>query len=156
NQGVMNVQNGGRLAFSRTWTNAGGVFQVHGGSFLLGSTFTPDVVGTIDYTSGATLLTGTLSNTGTTLALSASTGPWTLAGGAVSGGTVNMSGGATLIMSNNSNNRLTAVTVNGNLDLSGDNSWLRVRDGLTLNGTASIGGTSSRIVFDNTQTVMAG
>src|SRR5438445_4390069 len=51
---------------------------------------------------------------------------------------------------------LDAVTVNGDLDLTGNNVSVTVVNGLTLNGTATIGATGgvwSRMEFSGTQTL---
>ena len=45
-------------------------------------------------------LTGTLNNTGTTLAFTAATGSWNLVGGTITGGTVTETGGAELTFTN--------------------------------------------------------
>ena len=84
-------------------------------------------------------LTGTLDNTGTTLALDATTGSWNLAGGTINNGTVSELGGAVLVATS-SGGTLNGVTVNGDLDLS-QNSYqsLKVYNGLVLNGTMSLG-----------------
>ena len=96
-------------------------------------------------------LTGTLNNTNATLTLNAATGPWVLNGGAVYGGTITTSGGASLIV--NGSGTLDGVTVNGVLDVG--NSYmganLTVVNGLVLNGTVLVGnptnGSSGSISF---------
>ena len=54
----------------------------------LGGSFTRAGLGTFNRTGGAVNLTGTLDNTGATLALNNATGSWTLLGGALAGGTL--------------------------------------------------------------------
>ncbi len=156
NEGTVRAATGGVMTLGTTWNNTAGTFAVDEGTLNLGTTFTPGVVGTLARTGGVVNVTGTINNAGDTLEIDASRGSWTLAGGTINGGTVNLSGGARLLMSANSNNRLTGVTINGDIDLSITNAWLRVRDGLTLNGTMTLGGSSAQVVFDNTQTFGSG
>jgi len=90
-----------------------------------------------------------LDNTGTTLALTAATGSWNIAGGTIKGGTVTAAGGAAL---NISNATLEAVTLGSDLAVGASGS-LTLKDGLTLsnsaklilngNATASFNGTQS-------------
>ena len=53
--------------------------------------------GTFSRSGGTVNLTGTLDNTGTTLALDATTGSWNLVGGTLKNGTLSESGGAELV-----------------------------------------------------------
>jgi hypothetical protein len=105
---------------------------------------------------------GTLENTGGTLTLSASTGDLTLDGGTIMGGTVSASGGAKVAVSGDaSGSSLDGVTLNSDLDMTADRASLTIKDGLTLNGTASIGAhsssattfTSSSLNFAGSQTL---
>ena len=73
----------------------------------------------------------------------------TINGGTLSRATVDLDAGKKLIATNDLSNRLLGVTVNGDLDISGFNTVLRVKD-LVLNGTASLGQYSS-MVFEGTQ-----
>jgi hypothetical protein len=96
---------------------------------------------------------GTLNNTGSTVTLNAGTGSLSVNNGTIKGGTVNASGGAKIILSGN-NNTLDGVTINSDLDLTAAETSVTVLDGITLNGTARIGGPQgSGINFSGTQTL---
>lgn len=96
-------------------------------------------------------LYGTLDNTNSVLNLNATTGSWHLVGGGITGGTVNFFSGSKLVPTN-SGGRLTGVTLNGDLDLTAVNSNVTVVNGLTLNGTATLG-SGAELIFAGTQTL---
>ena len=144
NQGTINADTaGGTLKMDGTnWSNAG-LITATAGTIQLGGTFGLTGGGTISSNGGLVDLTGTLNNAGSTLSLNATTGSWRLAGGTISGGTIATSGGAKLLAT--FSGTLDGVTVNGDLDLVSNSSMLqaRITNGLTLNGTAFVGTTSS-------------
>ena len=79
---------------------------------------------------------------GTTAALSAS---MTFSGGTLSGATIDLSGGATLLATA-AGGTLDGVTVEGNIDLTtAQGANLTIEDGLTLDGTAMVGSPSSNM-----------
>jgi RHS repeat-associated protein len=129
-----------------TLANAG-TLRVSTGTLNLGGTFALAGLGTLARTGGAVNLFGTLDNANTTLAVDA--GPWQLAGGTIRGGTVSGVGGLVLT---GGGGTLDGVTVNGNLDLTGQNARASVLNGLTLNGTATLG-YDGRLYFAGTQTL---
>ena len=88
-------------------------------------------------------LVGTLDNTGTTLALNATTGSWNLVGGTLKGGTLSESGGAELVFTS-SGGTLDGVTTESDLDLASNAyAYAFVQDGLTLdNATVYLGNAS--------------
>ncbi len=88
--------------------------------------------------SSAFSITGSLSNSGNTLALS---GPGTFtSSGLIQGGTISVAAATRLELSGT----VDGVTVDGNVTVSG-NSGVTVQDGLTLNGTATLGAASSSV-----------
>jgi hypothetical protein len=93
---------------------------------------------------------GILDNTGSTLILDAGTGSLTLAGGTLLGGTVTAGGGARVI-GTSSGGTLEGVTLNADLDLTAAGASATALHGLTLNGTATLHGTS--LTFSGTQTL---
>ncbi len=100
-------------------------------------------------------LQGTLNNSGTPLSLSGSAPVFTLQGGTISGGTIDMTNGATLI---GSSGTLSGVTLAGTLDMSETSSYVTVTGGLTLSdGTIELGSTTSSysgyLYFDGAQTL---
>jgi hypothetical protein len=149
NGATLNLSNG-----SATWTNNGtisvndstlnlggqsasmGNITISGSQFNILGTFTTAQIRGI-YTSTQVTLGrgGLLDNTNDTLALDATTGPWTLAGGTIVGGTYTASGGAALVFTN-SGGTLDGVTADSNLDLSTSvDANVNVIHGLTLNHT---------------------
>ena len=86
----------------------------------LGSTFTTGDFNQFTRTGGTVNLTGTLTNTGNTFTFNATTGTWNLLGGTVAGGTIAFADGQTLAISTSFNNRLTGVTITGDLALNID------------------------------------
>src|SRR5262249_33110258 len=149
NTGTVGATNNGLLTLNRAWSNTG-TLEENNATLNLGGTFTTAAIGTFSRVASTVNLIGELDNTGATFMLNASTGSWTINAGSITGGTVALSGGATLGLSSNPNNRLTGVTVNGNLSFFANSATLRIRDSLTLNGVATISGPSARLVFDNT------
>src|SRR5262249_46820139 len=126
------------------------------------SSFTLAQLGTYTRTSGNINLNGTLNNSGTTLALDNTTGPWNLLGGTVQSGTVSTSGTGKLVATT-SGGTLNGVTLNGTLDLVGFNVRTTVTNNLVLSGTITISaggyldfsGTQS-LTTPNTGTVVFG
>jgi len=100
------------------------------------------------------LVAGSLA-IGTTAQLSASL---TLEGGTIDGGTIELSGGATLIATN-SGGTLSGVTIDGTLDMTGYYPALDITGGLTLdNGTIDIGNpvasnSYATLIFQGAQTL---
>ena len=150
NQGTLSTSNGGTLDVYGTWSNAGGI-TVNGGTLNLGGTFTTAGIGTVQRTGGTVNLTGTLTNTASTLTLNAGSGSWDLAGGTINGGTVAASGGSELVLTSSSGT-LSGVTVNGPLDLTASGAYAYVTNGLTLDGTATLG-YQARLYFNGSQTL---
>jgi hypothetical protein len=103
----------------------------------------------------------TLAHTSGTLTLNGAaditSGTFQLNGGTIAGGTLNLNGGGFNVL-NNANNRFRNVTLNGALTMSASGAQLRVTDGLTLtSGSAlNLGGSSTQLVFENSQTITGG
>jgi hypothetical protein len=81
-----------------------------------------------------------------TLTLDATTGSWNLSGGTINGGTLQQLDGQTLQITSNENNRLTGVTVAGDLTLSAANSRVRIEGG-TKFANAHLSGSNSFLMF---------
>src|SRR5437764_10441909 len=83
-------------------------------------------------------------------------GTWTLNGGTITGGTISISSGVTLAATNSTINRLDGVSVRGILDMTAAGAFLRIKNGLTLNGTVSLGHTVNvnwpTLLLENTET----
>ena len=190
NNGTLDASNGETLAINGPWTNAAGAtinasdatlslgdptgyydpwsnsgtITVTGSTLNLGGLFTLPGMGTFNQSANTVNLVGMLDNTGTTLALSPATGSWVLDGGTLKNGTLIETGGAELEFT--TSGTLDGVTVDGNLDLTGDSSAAQpdvdvadadVIDGLVLNGTADLGNASGttygRLFFNNNETL---
>ena len=138
NLGLAQALNGGTLKLNNSWNSSGALAQ-SGGTLYLGGNFTLADWGSVSGTNGTICLSGTLSNTNTTLTLDAASGSWVIQGGAVCGGTIVMTNGASLLVSGSGT--LDGVTVNGVLDVGNSYSGavLTVTNGLVLNGTALVG-----------------
>jgi hypothetical protein len=103
-------------------------------------------IGTFNNTGGTVNITGTIDNTGNTIVLNNSTGSWTLAGGTLSGGTVNFAAGTSLIATTNTSNLLTGVTINGDLNLTAVNTLTRIGLGTTF-ATAHLANQNAELGF---------
>jgi hypothetical protein len=120
------------------WQNTGTVNIVNA-TLYMGGSFTTAAIGTINRTGGLVRISGTLNNTGSTLTLNATTGSWELLLGEIIGGTVNATGGAALRAGPGlpfsglfPGNALTGVTINGDLTLALQDSFVQVRNGTTF------------------------
>ena len=92
-------------------------------------------------------LIGTLDNTGTTLALDATTGSWNLLGGTINGGTLSESGGSELVFTS-SGGTLDGVTADSDLDLASNNdAYAYVKNGLTLNNATVLLGNAAGTTY---------
>ncbi len=72
-------------------------------------------------------------------------------GGTLSGGTINLTGGATLIATS-SDGRLSGVTINGNIAMSALDALLRLSGVVTLNGTITLAGGNARLLSEGNAT----
>ena len=150
NQGIVEAVNGGSLQInSANWNNTDGTFRVDGTSTLsLQGNFTD--LGTIDNTANGTVyLEGTLDNNDDVLVIDETANKLTLNGGVITGGEIVESGGQ-LLFANNSNNRLSGVTVTGDLNLNSiNNSRVRLQNGANFTGDANVGYGGDLIIEDN-------
>ena len=154
NLGTLRVVEDSTLTIdSASWSGSGGI-AVGGGTINLGGEFPTGAVSNLERTGGVVNLTGRLDNTGATLALDATTGSWTLDGGTILGGTVATFDGVRLVTASGSTSRLSAVTLNGELELSYTlvQTTVTVANGLTLNGSITLGN-STKLAFEGTQTL---
>ncbi len=148
---------GGTLRIAGTpWSSSGILEAIDGGSLELGGDFTTAGLGDFRGTDGRIAITGVMDNTGNSLALDATTGSLHLAqGGRLVGGTVSPgSGGAEFVLEHYG--QLEAVTYDADLAVGATSSaTVLIYGGLTLNGVASLGGTSAygSLNFQGTQTL---
>ena len=150
NTGTLNASNGGILnVIATNWTSSGTI-NANNAIVNFGGTFTTAGLGAINATTSTLNITGTMNNTGNSYTLPASAGAFTVNGGRILGGTLNVGtpGAASLFFSTNSNNRLDGVTVNGNFDLSGTSATARLQNGTQINGVVTLSGNSSTLALD--------
>ncbi len=142
------------------WSNAGTIGATNS-TVNLGGLFTLAQLGTFTRSGGTVNLAGTLDNTGTTLALDATTGSWNLVGGTLKNGTYSASAGAELVFTDQGGT-LNGVTADSDLDLAtnaaGGQDYVQIVNGLTLNNATvylgnAAGSTAGTLYFDNTETL---
>ncbi len=122
NQGTVSVSNGENLSIQGAWSNASGAsitatdatlslgdqyasstnawsnagtITANNATVNLGGAITQNSLGTFNRTIGTVNLVGTLDDTGSTLALNAATGSWSLAGGTIKNGSYSARGART-------------------------------------------------------------
>jgi hypothetical protein len=129
-----------------------GVIDLPGGSLDLIGTTKSDDIGAFTGNGGAINIVGTLDNRNSLWKLDAESPSWQLAGGTLLGGVVTTAGGAQLVVSY-FGGTLDETRIEGDLHVLA-NAYLRVRNGLTLNGTATVdtGPNGVSLNFDGAQT----
>jgi hypothetical protein len=132
------------------WSNAGQI-AVNGGTLVLGGSITTAQLGTITESAGQVQLTGTLNNAGNTITLGSAAAMSNVSlTGTILGGNIT-DPNAALSAGPGGTATLDGVTDTGTLSLGQSGAFLRVRDGLTLNGTANITGAGSVLDFVGSQ-----
>jgi hypothetical protein len=150
NQGVWQSASGGTLTLGGIWTNNGAITVMGATSAInLGGNFATADIGTVNHTSGAVNIVGSLDNAGSTLALNNTTGTWNLFNGTISGGMITTAGSAVLNIASRTNSTLSGVALNGTVSVP-DATTLNITNGLDLNGATlnvngilSVNGTQS-------------
>ena len=136
------------------FTNSG-VLRLNQGTLVLGGTIAG--LGKFERTGGTVIITGTLDNSGATLALNAGTGSLILQG-TLRGGNITTSDGAALVpgfLPGYGAGILDGVTLDGDLTLA-DPLPFNVVNGLTLNGTLTLTSSLNQragLAFNGTQTL---
>jgi hypothetical protein len=131
------------------WSNSG-LISLNNATLTLSGAMQTSQIGQVSGT-GTIVLAGTLANTGATLTL----GPGgqlpslslsgTIVGGTIAdpGGNLSIAAGGTAL--------LQGVTDTGSLTLNQAGAYLRVYDGLVLNGAVSVTGAGAEVAFEGTQ-----
>lgn len=137
NSGTMEASGNGDLALQGDWHNAATV-RINGATLRMGGAFGPSDFGVIQRTGGNVLLTGLFDLGGGTQTLDATTGSWTVEGGTIKNGTVVQTSEGRLQFAALATNNFDAVKVIGDLGLTTESTLLRIRNGLTIEGTVSV------------------
>jgi hypothetical protein len=156
--GTAEVLNDAQLTFGDSggsaW-NGTGTVAVLKGTFNLDGQFGPITTTITSGVDGIVRVTGNGNLQSSALTLNAVTGSWTLDGGTLRNGILNLVEGSSLRLGKDGG-VLEQMTVNGNLALdSGGSGILNFRNGLALNGTLLLG-TSRSIRFFSSQTMTNG
>jgi len=155
---------GGTAWIVGNWSNSG-IFRISSGTLRLGGTFTTAGIGTLERSGGNVEVSGALNNAGSTLALTASTGSFTLLGGSVTGGSITSDGIGRFRMGLHSSNRLTDVAIGvgvlefpdfGSQVLLNGSTTLASGSAVTLSGVQSHLGIARTATFSGLNLEMAG
>ncbi len=130
----VSVTGGSTLRLNGAWSNPGGI-NLTDSTLLLGGSFSTAQLGTINRTNSVLGVAGSWNNTGGTITIDPTTGPVRLAGGIITGGVINTSGGVALQAQAGTSSTLTDVTLNGALSLPGATV---TTTNLALTGTADL------------------
>ncbi|MGI9088431.1 MAG: beta strand repeat-containing protein, partial [Chthoniobacterales bacterium] len=153
NQGTLNATGGGILTINASNWQSSGTINANNAIVNFGGTFISTNLGTINNTNSTLNITGTLNNTGNTYTLPASAGAFTLNGGRILGGTLNVGApGASLLFTSSGNNRLDGVLINGDLNL-GAGQIARLQNGAQINGVVTLSGNDSILALDEASTL---
>lgn len=155
NEADVEVAAGATLNLDGNWSNAGTI-TVTNAEVNLGGEFKTSELGSFDRNGGTVNLTGTLENTGATLALDPTTGSWNLRSGTIHGGAYSAAGGAKLVFTD-FGGFLDGLTARGDLDLTQSGN-AHILHGLTLDDSTillgnSVGTTSGGLYFEDTSTL---
>lgn len=153
NNGTLTAEGGGILSLGGTdWTN-NGTINVNAATLRFSGTFDPQDIGVIQRTGGTIEITGTLTNTGSALALNAATGNFVLAGGTIDGCMVTGTGGARLDISSGTIRNGAPILCDVNI-LNVNALALTVQNGMSIGGIWSFLGSNQRIEFSGSQSLV--
>ena len=147
---IVNEAAGRLLDFSINSLANTGTLQAIAGTVDVSSTTTN--TGQLIGVTGVLQISGTLNNTALTQTMNATTGSWRLAGGTISGGTINTADGASLL-DTSSAGTLANVQLNGELLMNPASSYV-VLSGTTRFTNARLQGGNTNIRFANGYTLL--
>jgi hypothetical protein len=141
------------LTLNGNWNNTL-TLHAENSTVNLGGTFTLATLGTFTRSGGTVNLTGTLDDTGTSLALDTTTGSWQLNGGTIRNGAVTATAGSALIIPVGSSATLAGVVLSTDVVVQ-NLATLTIVNGLTLNAVLTLASAPnpSTLVFHGTQTL---
>lgn len=147
NNGTLSVSTGTLTIGATTWTNPGTVSATGGTVRLEGTFVTAGGIGTMNTSAASAVnVVGTVNNVGGTINLNATTGSWSMLGGTINGGSLNL-GGSTSVLTTTSGGTLDSVSINGNILLNVTSASVR------LAGTTTF--TTARLSANNVTLGMA-
>ena len=151
---TLSVTGGSSLYLQKNWHNAGTLVLADSSVLNLRGTFTQADLGLAGWirNGGTVNIQGTLDNTGSTLALDASTGNFTLGDGMITGGTVTTTPSGRLIFTSAGGNILDGVTVAGDALFDQAYGRVRLRNDASFGGDITIAQTGAIIAFEGTAT----
>jgi hypothetical protein len=133
------------------WSNTGSI-AVNGGTLQLAGTVRTAQIGKIASSGGTIGLSGTLSNAGATLTLgSGGVLPALSLTGTIQGGYIT-DPGSLLSFGGGGTAMLQSVAYAGTLGLAQSGAYVRIYQGIGLNGTASVTGAGATLAFQGTET----
>ena len=144
NHGVAEAINGGMLHVGGQWQNSGTIRAIDSTLALAGFASTANL-GTLDLANSEIRLNGYLENTGRTFDFAAGN-QWVAELGTLKGGTFNIAPGSPLRIGTGGAT-LDSVVFNGDINVPGENSALRVLHGLNHTGQINLSGPGSRVLF---------
>jgi hypothetical protein len=140
NEGELLIEEGGQLRLGGDWSNQGTI-QLLNGKLNFGGDFAMTDLGSFDRQSGIVQIVGVLNGD---VRLDQSTGIWILQGGTVKNGVIDLTTDVKLGLGTGYS-YLDNVVIQGYL-LAPNSSFLKIRNGLTLNGTIE-GGNSGNFLY---------
>ena len=149
NTGTINVAAKSSLTLSGAWSNAGKISMTDGGLGLNGS-FNTAALNSITRSGGGVSIGGSEDNTGATIKVGAGAALGTIfltTNGIISGGTIQDSGGGLEFVSGTA--MLQGVTYQGVLDMSQNNRFLRIVNGITFAGLNGAGAGTVNLTGEN-------
>jgi hypothetical protein len=158
NQGTVAATAGTIAITASSWTNSGTFSLASGATLQMGGTFRTEDIGTLIRSGGTLDITGTLDNTGDTLAIDSSIGPFNLRGGTIRGGVVVSSSSEAVITTSTSLiATLDGVDLNANLAVPYPTT-LALAHGLTLEAgrTVALDGELTMGAEQTPQTISGG
>ncbi len=154
NTGTVRALTGGTVNLNGAWSGPSGTLTADATSSLhLGGTFSTPDLGTFSLAATSQVrVKGAWNNNGQSFSINTDAGVWTLDGGTITGGTLNIAAGQTLRVGQTPGNLLTGVTINGAINVSSNAARVKIANGTTFT-TARVVGFSAGLGFAPGQTM---
>jgi uncharacterized delta-60 repeat protein len=154
NTGTVRALTGGTVNLNGAWSGPSGTLTADATSSLhLGGTFSTPNIGTFSLaTTSQVRVKGAWNNNGQSFSINTGAGVWTLDGGTITGGTLNIAAGQNLLIGQAPGNLLTGVTINGAINVSSNAARVKIANGTTFT-TARVTGFSAGLGYAPGQTM---